>query len=62
MAEQPVAVSADPKLISIRELMKSMGGYDALIVPTTDPHLLENSPEHLHRRKFLSGFNGSAGR
>lgn len=62
MAEESVAVSVDPKLTSIRELMKLKGGYNALVVPTTDPHLLEYAPAHLHRRMFLTGFTGSAGR
>ncbi len=33
----------------------------AVIVPGTDPHASEYSPEHWKEREWISGFNGSAG-
>lgn len=34
---------------------------DACIVPSSDPHLSEYLPEHWQARRWLSGFDGSAG-
>lgn len=33
----------------------------AFIIPTTDPHMSENPPEHWESRRWISGFTGSAG-
>lgn len=33
----------------------------AVIIPGTDPHASEYSPEHWKEREWISGFNGSAG-
>lgn len=62
MAPDAVTVASDPKLKEIRELMKKSGGLTALLVPSSDPHLLEYAPVHQRRRAFLSGFTGSAGK
>ncbi len=35
--------------------------YDALIIPTNDPHFSEYVAEHWQTRQWLSGFSGSAG-
>ncbi|MBT7551018.1 MAG: M24 family metallopeptidase, partial [Gemmatimonadetes bacterium] len=35
--------------------------YDALIIPTNDPHFSEYVAEHWQARQWLSGFSGSAG-
>jgi Xaa-Pro aminopeptidase len=36
-------------------------GFDACVLPTSDPHLSEYLPEHWQGRQWLSGFEGSAG-
>lgn len=48
------------KLAALRALM-ARRGLDAYIVPSTDPHQSEYLPEFWQRRRFLSGFTGSAG-
>jgi len=48
------------KIKSIRKLMKDYG-VEAYLVPTSDPHQSEYVPEFWQRRKFMSGFTGSAG-
>ena len=47
----------------IKALRKSMKNYgiQAYLVPGTDPHMSEYVPEFWQRRKFISGFTGSAG-
>jgi len=54
------STSSDWKLDALRAKMKD-GNIHALIVPTDDPHLSEYVPEAYGRRKFLTGFGGSAG-
>lgn len=44
----------------MREVMKQES-IDAFIFPSTDPHNGEYVPEHWEGRKWISGFNGSAG-
>ncbi|GMH41895.1 hypothetical protein BSKO_09805 [Bryopsis sp. KO-2023] len=61
MSATATAVGADPKLLSVREEMKKAGGLAALVVPTSDPHILECPPAHQKRREFISGFTGTAG-
>lgn len=58
-ANAPV-VTAGEKLEALRSKMKELD-LDAYIVPTDDPHLCEYVPEAYMRRKFLTGFGGSAG-
>jgi Xaa-Pro aminopeptidase len=53
-------ITNDPKLTALRKLMKEQD-IDAYIVPSDDPHLSEYVPTAYMRRKFLSGFGGSAG-
>ena len=48
------------QLSSIRELMKRRG-IDALVVPSSDPHLGEYVPDHWRVIRWLTGFTGSAG-
>jgi hypothetical protein len=55
---QPLPLAA--RLSKLRELMASEG-FDALIVPSDDPHLSEYPPACFNRREFISGFTGSAG-
>ncbi len=52
--------SDDPKLTALRSKMKELG-IDAFIIPSDDPHLSEYVPTAYMRRKFISGFGGSAG-
>jgi Xaa-Pro aminopeptidase len=47
-------------LTSLREAMKNTG-IDIYIIPSTDPHLGENVPEHWRIIEWLTGFTGSAG-
>ena len=44
----------------LRELMRHES-IDAFIFPSTDPHNGEYVPEHWEGRKWITGFNGSAG-
>ncbi|KAG7364446.1 peptidase M24 family protein [Nitzschia inconspicua] len=48
------------KLDALRAKMKEID-LDVYIVPSDDPHLSEYVPDAYMRRKFLSGFGGSAG-
>ena len=48
------------RLAAVRKEMKKQA-IDALIVPTSDPHLSEYLPLHWRSREWLSGFTGSAG-
>ena len=48
------------RLKSLREVMRREG-LDAFIFPSTDPHNGEYVPEHWEGRKWISGFDGSAG-
>ena len=48
------------RLSALREVMKRES-IDAFIFPSTDPHNGEYIPEHWEARKWVSGFNGSAG-
>lgn len=36
-------------------------GLGAFVIPTTDPHMSEYTPAYWETRKWISGFNGSAG-
>ncbi len=45
---------------ALRGHMKKLG-LDAYLVPSTDPHQDEYIPEFWQRRKYISGFRGSAG-
>lgn len=48
------------RLQALRGLMKKYS-LDAYLVPSTDPHQNEYIPEFWQRRKYISGFRGSAG-
>ncbi|WP_207535987.1 aminopeptidase P family protein [Desertivirga arenae] len=47
-------------LKQLRELMKR-DGIDAMIIPSSDPHISEYLPESYRYISWLSGFTGSAG-
>ncbi len=53
-------MAPDPKLVAMRAAMKA-AGVDAFIVPSQDPHFSEYVPTCFERRRFISGFTGSAG-
>ena len=55
-----VARDREQSLAAFRDLLKEHG-LQAYIVPTDDPHLSEIPPDCFARRKFLTGFTGSAG-
>lgn len=48
------------RLVAIRALMKQKN-VQALIVPSSDPHMSEYLPKRWQGRAWLSGFTGSAG-
>eukprot|EP00536_Pseudo-nitzschia_multiseries_P010640 jgi/Psemu1/319884/estExt_fgenesh1_pm.C_3330003 len=48
------------KLEALRAKMKELN-LDCYIIPTDDPHLSEYAPAAYMRRKFMTGFGGSAG-
>ena len=48
------------KITDLRKLMEEFG-VEAYLVPSSDPHQSEYVPEFWQRRKFISGFTGSAG-
>lgn len=50
----------EQRLKLLRELMKEEH-LAAFIIPSTDPHQGEYTPDHWKAREFISGFNGSAG-
>ena len=52
-----------PSLVSIdkiKDLLMKEGLY-AMVIPSTDPHFNEYTPEHYRLLEMLSGFSGSAG-
>ena len=53
-------MNVQERLSVLRKLMKK-NKIDAYIIPSTDPHQSEYVPELWLRRKWISGFNGSAG-
>ena len=48
------------RIEALRDVMRREG-LDAFIFPSTDPHNGEYVPAHWEGRKWISGFNGSAG-
>jgi len=54
-------MNTQQKLDSLRRLMREQG-VDAFLIPSSDPHQNEYVPEFWQRRKFISGFTGSAGK
>jgi Xaa-Pro aminopeptidase len=48
------------RIAQLREVL-AKEGLDALLVPSSDPHLSEYPPERWQGREWLSGFTGSAG-
>lgn len=47
-------------LNSVREYLEKHG-FEAIIIPTQDPHFGEYTQQHFKVREWLSGFTGSAG-
>lgn len=48
------------RIAALRQAMMQEG-HSACIIPTGDPHMSENIPEHWEARRYFSGFTGSAG-
>lgn len=48
------------KLNVLRHVMRTEK-VDAFIIPSSDPHMSEYIAECYNRKKFISGFTGSAG-
>ena len=48
------------RVSALRDYLRR-NGLDAFIIPSTDPHQGEYVPEHWQTRKWISGFDGSAG-
>jgi Xaa-Pro aminopeptidase len=51
---------ARARIARLREVMHQRG-VDAVLVPSSDPHLSEYLPEHWQGREHFSGFTGSMG-
>ena len=51
------------EMIDLKAVQKMLAekNIDALFVPGTDPHKTEYLPDHWNLRKYISGFDGSAG-
>ncbi|MDR2805639.1 MAG: aminopeptidase P family protein [Dysgonamonadaceae bacterium] len=52
--------SSQSKLDVLRSAMQA-SGVQACIIPSTDPHISEYTPERWKTRQWISGFTGSAG-
>lgn len=52
--------TTEERLAALRAQMKN-NGIDAAIIPQADPHMSEYIASHWQARRWLSGFNGSAG-
>mmetsp|Transcript_16079 Transcript_16079/g.16210 ORF Transcript_16079/g.16210 Transcript_16079/m.16210 type:complete len:425 (+) Transcript_16079:42-1316(+) len=53
-------ISSEEKLTRLRQEM-AKDGIDAFIIPTDDPHMSEYTAPFFERRRYISGFSGSAG-
>ena len=53
-------MSVSSNVASIRHWL-NIENVDAIIIPSTDPHNSEYTPEHWKAREWATGFNGSAG-
>jgi Xaa-Pro aminopeptidase len=55
--------NTDPRIDRLQKLRAAMAaqGIDALVVPSSDPHLSEYLPARWKGREWLSGFSGSVG-
>lgn len=52
--------TTEERLAALRAQMKN-NGIDTAIIPQADPHMSEYIASHWQARRWLSGFNGSAG-
>lgn len=53
-------MTTNQKIEKIRSMMKE-NKINAIIIPSSDPHISEYVSEHWRTRAFVSGFSGSAG-
>lgn len=58
-----ISPNTDPRIDRLQTLRAAMAGQgiDALVVPSSDPHLSEYLPARWKGREWLSGFSGSVG-
>jgi Xaa-Pro aminopeptidase len=58
-----LSFTTDPRAARLQTLRAAMAGQgiDALVVPSSDPHLSEYLPARWKGREWLSGFSGSVG-
>jgi len=60
LVQSPGQTTVATKLAALRSRLTALN-LDAYLVPSADEHLNEYLPEEKQRRKWLSGFTGSAG-
>ena len=48
------------RVAKLRAYMQERG-LSAFIIPTTDPHMSEYTPQHWQTRAWITGFDGLAG-
>lgn len=53
-------MTIDQRLLALRKEM-TLGGVDAYIIPSSDPHQSEYVADYWKAREWISGFTGSAG-
>lgn len=53
-------MTTNQKIDRIRDLMKN-NNVNAIIIPSSDPHMSEYVSDHWRTRAYVSGFSGSAG-
>ncbi|MDX2244733.1 MAG: aminopeptidase P family protein [Leptolyngbyaceae cyanobacterium bins.302] len=60
LLQSPIQTTVQAKLADLRSLLAN-DNLDAYLIPSADEHLNEYLPEAKQRRKWISGFTGSAG-
>ena len=58
VSQPPSSISQ--RLLTLRSVMRARS-IDAVVIPSSDPHLSEYLPERWKAREYLSGFRGSVG-
>jgi len=57
----PDLLATVPARLSALRAHMNQRAWQAVLVPSSDPHLSEYLPEHWQGREWLSGFTGSSG-
>jgi len=60
LSPETLPATAASRVAALREAL-GRAGLDGCLIPSSDPHLSEYLPEHWQGRRWLSGFDGSAG-